>query len=68
MQAQWNRSTLPTYADADEFDNILVMYATGNKAVYNWEDYVDDGMQDEGCAWMHLPETDFPEDESEATL
>ena len=53
--SQWNSTTLPTESDADEFEDILVMYENGQKAVYNWEDYIEDGMQDEGCAWMPLP-------------
>ena len=54
--SQWNLTTLPTEADADEFEDILVMYENGQKAVYNWEDYIEGGMQDEGCAWMRLPQ------------
>lgn len=73
MKAQWNRTTLPTEADADEFGSILVMYATGPKAVHHWEEYLEMAMEEDGSidAWMPLPETDFvwvpDEDEEDPT-
>ena len=56
--SQWNRTTAPTELDADEWENILVMDDNGRKAVYNWQDYNEDGMQEDGWAWMTLPTAD----------
>ena len=58
--SKWIRNYNPTEIDTDEWDNILVLQPNGQKAVYNWEDYVDDGMQEQGCAWMPLPDSDIP--------
>ena len=60
VMSKWIRNYNPTEIDTDEWDNILVLQPNGQKAVYNWEDYVDDGMQEQGCAWMPLPESDIP--------
>lgn len=58
--SKWIRNYNPTEIDTDEWDNILVLQPNRQKAVYNWEDYVDDGMQEQGCAWMPLPDSDIP--------
>ncbi len=57
--SQWNRTTLPTEADSDEWGNILVLRENGQKAVYHWEDY-NEHYATEETAWMTLPESDFP--------
>ena len=59
--SKWIRNYNPTEIDGDDWDNILVLHENGQKSVHNWEDYVDDGMQEQGCAWMPLPESDIPQ-------
>ena len=58
--SKWIRNYNPTEIDGDDWDNILVLHENGQKSVHNWEDYVDDGMQEQGCAWMPLPQSDIP--------
>lgn len=59
--SKWIRNYNPTEIDGDDWDNILVLHENGQKSVHNWEDYVDDGMQEQGCAWMPLPQSDIPQ-------
>ena len=58
--SKWIRNYNPTEIDADEWGNILVLGVTGNQSVQQWQDYIDDGMQARGHAWMPLPESDIP--------
>lgn len=59
--SQWNRTTLPTEADADEWGNILVLRSKGRKSIEHWQAYIEDGMQKNGNAWMALPPSDEPQ-------
>jgi len=58
--SKWIRNYNPTEIDADEWGNILVLSKNGNQSVQQWQDYIDDGMQARGHAWMPLPESDIP--------
>ena len=59
--SKWIRNYNPSEIDADEWGNILVLSKNGNQSVQQWQDYIDDGMQDRGHAWMPLPESDIPQ-------
>lgn len=62
---QWNKTTLPTETDSDEWNNILVMDAKGMKSVQHYQDYINDRMQEKGWSWMTLAPAD---DESSITI
>lgn len=61
---QWNRTTLPTEADADEWGNILVLRSKGRKTLDHWMDFCDEKKENNQLSWMPLPSADNVEDET----
>lgn len=59
--SQWIRNYNPSEIDADDWNNILVMDGIGVKSVQHYQNYIDDGMQEKGYAWMTLPQSDIPQ-------
>lgn len=60
--SQWIRSYNPSEIDGDEWGNILVLRENGMKAVYHWQDYLNEPYANAGeTAWMPLPKSDVPE-------
>ena len=59
--SKWIRNYKPTEIDADEWGHILVMRDNGTKAVYHWQDYNEESLNEQGVAWMTLPKSDVPE-------
>lgn len=62
--SQWNRTTLPTEGDSDEWGNILVLRSKGRKSIQHWEDFCDEKSESNQLAWMSLPSADDVEDET----
>ena len=62
--SQWNRTTLPTEGDSDEWGNILVLRSKGRKSIQHWEDFCDEKSETNQLAWMPLPSADDVEDET----
>ena len=58
--SKWIRNYKPTEIDADEWGNILVLDTYGHQSIQQWQDYIEDGMQERGDAWMPLPQSDIP--------
>jgi hypothetical protein len=60
--SQWIRNYNPSEIDGDEWGNILVLRENGMKAVYHWQDYLNEPYANAGeTAWMPLPKSDVPE-------
>lgn len=59
--SKWIRNYNPTEIDSDEWGNILILRADGQKMVYHWQDFVEEGLTKTDHAWMALPESDIPQ-------
>jgi len=60
--SQWIRNYNPSEIDGDEWGNILVLRENGMKAVYHWQDYLNEPYATAGeTAWMTLPQSDIPQ-------
>lgn len=59
--SQWIRNYNPSKIDGDEWGHILLMQDNGIKAVYHWQDYNEESLNEQGVAWMPLPKSDVPE-------